>query len=371
MKEVSLSDYKVVSPFYISAPQPMRIYHSIKEFEENVIKKGEDFVLLRSPSELADFIKTRNLTGGSVIDTVKLNLWIATYEEFIPDVWTKDDCKMWKLNEKFQVIKTDNCFIQVFTLNLSNRKTVLLYTSSGIYGAGLTEWNISAAVKPQFGRVFTTNRKQLGGRDHNANLEKFLARKRASVSDAQVVGRMLNPESPFYMKPFEAVKSVFKNKLKKNDVPRYLSTDRIAKLFLKELGVIMPSLQKAFLENITDKEMVEFAKNIFTKSLEKGTTAEQMDAYNLIYGLRQNDPDEGEKVQLIGTGQAHLSTGKSQEILIDKPPVEHIITYDDTDLAGKADEHAVIITDAEAETEKKKIMDKLRSETDSIPDYVQ
>jgi hypothetical protein len=363
MKEVRISDYKLVSPLYFSAPQPMLVLHSTKEFEDYVMNKTKSFILIRNATDLMEFIRERKLVGGSITDTTALNLWVATYEKFIPDVWSRDDIVMWKLNEKNELIPTDNCFVRVYAIDLANTKAVFLYTSSGVYAAGLTAWLVSAAVKPQFTRVSTTNRKQLGGKDHNANLRKFIERKRSSVRDALVIGRMLNERSPYYMNPFDAVKSVFGSKLRKKDIPLYISSQRIAKLFIQELGVIMPTLEKAFLENIPDKDVVKMATDMFNKALEKGTTENQMDVFNLIIGIRNKDEfgNQANGYQLIGD-KTHPELAPAQE--------DRIINYEDTDLNGKADS-AVIITDEQANAEKEKVMEALREETGSVSEYVQ
>ena len=104
------------------------------------------------------------------------------------------------------------------------------------------------------------------------------------------------------------------------------------------------------------------ATDMFNKALDKGTTENQMDVFNLIVGIRNKDEfgNSAGGYELVGNGE-HQGLPPAQE--------DRIINYEDTDLNGKAD--AVIITDKQAQAEKEKVMDVLREETGSISEYVQ
>lgn len=356
MKEIDLRNMTGrVSPKYIDVPQPMLVLHSTQE----LINLPGNKIVIDGVGDFYQFMKTHNLlemsTYANIID---LNVWLATGEKFVPDYFTEYDVIMWKL-EGNQAIPTDNCYIRLYFV-LSVKRMYLLFTSSGLFSVSLTKYELSAAVKSQYIRVATRNTTTLGNREHyQENLKRLLDKKTSTVRNTRLFYILFSRESPYFLNVDEAIKVVYGGAIKAKDRKRLIESFNFQRTFLKELEYFMPELKLAFQKNITDDQMVNMALTIFDKSTEKGTTDDMIKAYDLIYQMREDNPDNT-------PGNVKLVQGKGNIKSI--APNSNGVEIELFDEASVAVNQPPEKDDEEDAKEEKKRLAELREETGAV-DY--
>ena len=294
MKIVDLRETDKSSPKYISVPQPMYIFHSKQELKDYIVKNElKTFHIISDISDFVNFTKRYNLHGKNKFAQLSnINVFLATHEKFVPNILTSKGTSQgviqWKVDEEGRVITTDGCFIQLHLL-FSARNHYLCFCSNGVETLSLSKWNLTAALKDQFQRPIDFTQGAGEGRTYDAKLKRFLERKKVNVRDIRLFHLLFNPLSDVFLNTDEAIKRIYGSVLRKADREKVLQTNRFRELFRKELSYLMGDLQKAFKTEITDKAMVDMAKEIFGKSIKDGTVDDSLKVYDAILNIREED----------------------------------------------------------------------------------
>jgi len=303
-----------VNPKYLNVPQPMYIFHS-KEELITYIRKNElkTFHIIKNVADFVAFTKKYNLQGHNKYSQLsEINVFVATDEKFVPDTLTSKGAERgiikWKLDEEGRAIPTDGCFIQLHLL-FSARNHYLCFFSNGVELLSLSKWNITAALKDQFQRPSGAYESPEDRSTYDSRLKETLQRRKVTVRDVRLFHILFNPLSDVYLNVDEAVLKVYGRTIRKADREKVVQTERFRKLFRKEIGILMGDLKQAFKTEISDKKMVEMAQQIFTKSIETGSTDDSLKVYDAILGIRESEEN------IPATVDAKLITGKKADEL--------------------------------------------------------
>jgi hypothetical protein len=324
MNLIDLSTFtEDVSPKYIGVPQPMYVYHSTEEFEENV----KDYILIKNIFQFYNFIKENKIEEPRWHNIYQKNVWLATNEKHIPiqvDIYGSVTYKL----DNNKPVPTDNCYIRLCSLQVF-KYTYLLWTSSGLYNVSLKSWELSAGIKTQF--MKTRISKETGYKPYPERLEKALGRKKSTVRDMQFLLMLINPLSDAFLDTDACFRRVFPE-IRKKDRDKYLNTDRFKKLFVQQLGKLMPELVKGIQKHNTPDDIGEYLKKMREAALEKGSTQDQIEALNVALKLGYAD-----KIIHTGNDLKALEDNKFTPLISENAPNligqgnigQHIIDEDD------------------------------------------
>lgn len=376
-----------VSPKYLNVPQPMYVFHSKQELKDHIIKNElKTFHIIKDVKDFLAFVDLYKLQGRNKYSQVsQVNVFFATNEKFIPDSVTSKGKEQgvirWRLDKEGQCIPTDNCFIQLHLL-FSARNHYLCFFSNGVEMLSLSKWGLTAAIKDQFLRPTATYDVFGGRRTYETKLNEILQRKKVNVRDVRLFHLLFNPLSDVYLNVDEAVQRIYGGTIRKADREKLIQTERFRKLFKKELGTLMGDLKKAFQEEIPDKKMVEMAKEIFDKSIEKGSVDDSLKVYEAILNIREDDEvgpafDEPKLIEKGDGTEKKEIEGNTFQKKEDKPTVQIELLDEETTSTTvpekETEEHneftvqkPVYDLNEEDKAEKEEQLKALRVDTDAI-----
>jgi hypothetical protein len=354
LKQIDLRKRRDVNAKYIGVPQPMIVYHGTEEFRlseiENSDKPTPPFVI-HSLTEFVSFVQERQFVKKETYSVIEENIWIATGEKFIPDFVAPDGSIAYQRSDSFRLKPIDNCYIQLFVLVPTGLKYIL-FTSSGIFKVGISEWQLTGAIKQNFKQVTIGRLTQEQGGDiyYNFSLKRILEGKKTLVSDIRAMNLLINPLSDAFLNADAACKIAFPQ-LRKKDREKYINSERFAKLLIKELVKLMPDLQKSIHSVIPTDSVAVMLKSIAEWAIasdhvsvkDKLTAVEAIintGGYstpgNLIADKATSEipliSNEAKKVEVLSAGYRSADLPLSMRGVAGDKPKPSINVYDDTDV---------------------------------------
>lgn len=316
MREIDLSkriDNKV-SPKYINAKQPMRVYHSTKELTKYEFNK--DLIVIKNIYEFQKFIQEYGLVAANEFITVSdKNVWLATGEKYVPDIFSPNNAKTYILRNN-KLIPTDNCYIRLYVIHsLSNR--YLLFTSSGIFVVSISRWDLSAAIKPTFISVNgNTNSSYIPADQYKKRLAQILETNKVKVADIRMIHLLLNPMSKgTFLNPDGAAKEAYGYFVHKEDREKIFQTQKFRDLFMRELSRIMPDLKGAIQKKNNPDVIAEMLNKIASMAIESPTeTVEnKLTAVQAIINLGYPDDTDSSSMPFNPVSDKMLSAGENSK----------------------------------------------------------
>lgn len=315
-----------ISALYAGAKPPFFVADSVAEF--NQIQEGNSlYIIIKNAIEFAQLIKKLGYMKPSQNYSLQEhNVWIATGELFVPDVYASTGQILYKLHEG-KPIRTDNVFVQIFGfVGYNNMWTVA--TSSGLFNISAMLWEVSGAIKYNYKIVEADRLKFISTSKGNA--ERTLVGMKPKIGDLRFIYYMLFAD----MDADQAARKAYGSYMKKDDVKRLRDLPRIKKLITKELSVIIPNLSEEILKQYPIEEIAKDMKDIVKKTLdqkpENFNHKNSIEAMNFILensikatpvlSLPQEAPlVEGRKVTTIGQTTIHSADGEIVNLLAKQP----------------------------------------------------
>ena len=289
MKVIDLTKQNApIAPCYaqfIAAGQQLYVFHSTEEYEtyKNANLSGRAIIIIRSVDGFMKFLKdTGDERNQNFFDK---EIWLATGEKIVPDHWTPTGEMMYKMTEELTPVMTDNCYIRLISIMVLNAN-IICYTSSGIYRVSIFEWNISAAIKPNYYKLLGTGSIASADKEERKKkkMQRFLNRKIPMIADIRFIHYLINPTSVHYGNPESAAVAVYKGTTK-NDRLAILETSRIKHLLFKELKNIMPGIVDDIQKKFPGTEVADYLDKMKNWALDKGNNKDQVEVLKLIVGM--------------------------------------------------------------------------------------
>lgn len=311
MKLVNITDqtgmrYKVNTK-YVGVPQPMYIYHSTEELFDNVkepiiVKNIFEFYNFASKNYTDVDNDSKNKEKSIWYNCYDKNVWVGTNEKLIPDTMDEYGNITYKLGTDNLPIKTDNCYIRLNSFLVLSHQ-YMLFLSSGVEGVSLGTWKVSAATKTQF---LTTTKVANAQKykPYSEQIGKILARKQVIVKDMQFLMLLINPLSEIFLDVDACFRKVFPT-LRVKDRQKYLNTERFRKLFITQLGRLMPDLIKGVQQHNAPEDIGLYIKKMREAALERGSTQDQIEALNVALKIGYAD-----KIVYSGNDMSMLENNK-------------------------------------------------------------
>lgn len=283
MKEVNIKNVtNKVHPQYLGVEQPMRIYHSTKEFIEHEAKSIPQPKVITDIASFQRFLVTAGIEGKlhEFINLFRFNVWIATNEQFVPDTQDYMGQIIYMLKDG-KPIPTDNCYIHLYSL-YAGKGHYNLFTSSGVYDVSLTHWKPTAGTRNKYCVDNTVINIHRYKETYEERLRTILDKKRFTSLDYKLFNQIFNPMSSTFLDFDKSVLRVYGTRIRKEDREKIIECERFRNLIIKEFAVMMPELQKTVREKIPAGKMADYLSQIFDKSIEKGTTEQQLSVWDKI-----------------------------------------------------------------------------------------
>lgn len=297
---------------YFNVPQPMVIYHNEDELDTNETNVRK----IRSKGEFFDFIVERGLKAGEYPNFISEKIFIKSTDQYLPEYTDDLGITYFKINENHEFTKSEGCWVQLFYIGLHSYFSYI-FTSSGIWLATSTKWDISGGPKTQY-MVVKNNRKNLTDKSQRL-LGRILRNGKGVNDEIRVIHTMLNPLSPYFLDLEGATRFIFKNKLTAEDKKKLISSEKFRNILMKELGIIIPGLTSAIREKLPPDKIADVLSTIVTKSVEKEDSEKAMARVKDIIDMAYIDPVSRAKavsVPLIRDAEFtdKLSNNKPKEI---------------------------------------------------------
>lgn len=276
MDSIDISQGRIkVCNQYIDVPQPMYVYHSEKELDENEQKDGQmPLIKIRSLEQYMYTMEKLGINESKYHSFLAHNIWIKTKDQFLPTYTNEAGETFYKLDENGNQIPIESGWVRLYKMLYATQKH-MIYTSSGIWAVMLTKWDIGAGIKNQFSAV--TRASGTREKRYTDAFNKILAKKNPGVSEMQAVSVLLNPMSPLFLDIDRVLNRIYRSKVKKVDRERLITSQAFRKAIMKEIAVLFPDLTKAIRDQIPPEKMAEFFQQIVSKSIKDESSSEAMD----------------------------------------------------------------------------------------------
>lgn len=313
---------------YIDVPQPMYVYHSEQELDENASGEGRPPLLkIRSVEQYMFMLRDLGLLeeGSGYVSVLGHNIWLKAEDTFLPQYVDEQGNTVYQKDENGNQIPIESGWVRLYKIFVSVQRH-MLYTSSGIWLATLTYWHIGCGIKTQFVAIS----RQGGTKEerYQSTLKKILGRKTIGVKEAQAVSAMLNPMSPLFLDIDKSIGKVFGAQIKKIDRHKIITSQAFRSALMKEISVLFPDLTKAIREEIPPEEMAKFFKDIVKKAIKDEGSAEAMermkDVVEMAYSTKTFEGYPGSVPLLEPTKEVQqLTTGKEDKDLEDEKEAQN------------------------------------------------
>lgn len=266
---------------YTHVEQPMMVYHSVEEFNNNV----KNAIIIHSLGTYLDFVKAHNIdlqynSNNKYVDVRNKNVWIRTIDEYIPDVAEFSGEILYRLDNEGNKIPTDGCFIQLYFITPTPTRNIF-YTSSGVHTVGMTKWQPTAAIRYCYSQESDPRRGQNRESIYNDRLQKVLRKRQPDVSMTKVVAAMMNPSSIYFLDFNGAVKAVMPW-LKAADRGKLLQTESFKRTLMSIIKTFFPELAPAIRNKHTPEEMANKLQEAFDVAKEKKDSKAMVEVFNAI-----------------------------------------------------------------------------------------
>lgn len=358
MREINIKEKSGVSSRYVDVPQPMKIYHSTEELK--VYEKGA--LLVKDLNDFNKLVLAYKMTEvGKYYDLTKLRVFIATDETIVPEKQLKDGAIICKLKDG-KAIKTDNCYIGLYILYSFGNKYIC-FTSSGIFAVSLRNWSFTAAIKHNYSNANFAPTKTT----YQTRLNHILEKKRTTVADMRFMNLFLNPISDFFLDLDVSLKQAYPG-INSKDRLKIIKTQRLRKLFVKELGNLMPELKDEIKRGIPPTQIRDWLMKVANDTVgsSEATVDEKLKSVQAVLNIGY---DEEINIPLAGDPAAGLPGFKQQPIQIGAPQAS--AEGESISLpTGEVDLNEQAKKEIEEGKEEPISFDKLREETGSMDGFV-
>ncbi len=249
MRLVNANDVKSCDKIYSLIPQPMTIYHSTEEFNQNE-RNIPNTIIAESFDELLKIFRENNIdltyfglsNDARYKDLRHLNLWIKTVDKFVPDYADLAGQIFYVVDANQGFIPTDACYVRCYFVVPLPAKFILI-CSSGINSVSITKWQPTAAVRTQFLYEYD-KRKALGSEAvYQETLNKLLMRVKPNVDMYKFLFAFLNKDAPSFLDLDKSSAMTFGAKIHKADRYKILQSPMFARAIMEVLKIIMPELK--------------------------------------------------------------------------------------------------------------------------------
>jgi len=264
MKTVDVREYKSVNMIYSAVPQPMYVYDSTEEFEENVERPA---LLARTMAEYFEFlvankIDTTYKPNDKYVDFRPYNFWIKTIDTDLALTMTRGGEISYATDESGKRIPTNGIYVKVFFLTPTPVRHVL-YTSAGLRSVGMTKWDITGAVSDQFQQEKDVRHSMSTLDKYNEKLEKLKNKRKPDVNHMRVAMSLFNPKSSMFLDINKAVKTVYGSTIRVNDRAVVLQSEAFRKALMSTFKTLFPELAPIIRKNIDPEKMASMLTEIY------------------------------------------------------------------------------------------------------------
>lgn len=286
MRVINLTtDVKAPSMCYLHIEQPMFVYHSDEEFNQNVPEPRE---ILSNIGDYSDFIHRHNISltynsNNKFIDVTELNVWLRTIDKFIPETADALGNITYKLDENGNPIPTDNCYVRLYRITPTPTRNVF-FTSSGVHTVGISKWNPTAAQRWSYSQE-TDPRMGVGGRNANypEKLEKVIRKRMSTIQMTKVVSVMFNPASVYFGDFNGAIKAMYPW-VKADDRSKLLETESFKRTLMSVLKTFFPDLAPKIREIHSPDSLAIKLQEAFDVAKESKNVKAMLDVFGAIVG---------------------------------------------------------------------------------------
>ena len=176
---------------------------------------------------------------------------------------------------------TDNCFIRLYGILENPGGYRAMVTSTGLWGI-VQDIEVSAGVPPKITEQRLWNIKlsrELRNESRDRKLSLLKTTNVAQVMDYKFLSRLLNPlASDSFLDPMKAAYGTYSQhglKIPKKDLLDIISSERVQKLILKELQIIMPDLAEAIKAKIQPVSVATMLQKIADDTIKKDNASVQ------------------------------------------------------------------------------------------------
>lgn len=294
MRLVNADSNSIVShKIYAKIPQPMPIYHSTEEFqlneqvEANKVIKKEDLYL-----EYRNLIFPEDKFYHPVVDT-----FISTGETFVPLTFTKEGFLLYEIVGMIPK-PTDNCYIKLFGVLYNPGGTKYLVTSSGMWSL-IPIPRLSAGVPPKItferGWNMKLNR-EARAKSVTKIKHQLKTSNKLNMMDYKFISKLLNPlAGDFFLNPMLSAKNSYKpnaNPMSDSELMGILASERVQKLILKELKIVMPELAKAIQDQTDPQAIATMLQRIADDTIKKPDSSVEDKLLSVQAILNAGYPDQ-------------------------------------------------------------------------------
>lgn len=305
MEIVNLLDrgeqFKVCSQ-YIDIPQPMHIYHSEEELEQGESGEGQPPIIkIYSIDKYLHLLMELDILKAKAYQSfLALNVWIKTKDEFLPSHTDPGGVTYYKTDLNGNKIPIHSGWVRLYRTYQNDYKH-MLYTSSGIWSANLTKWDVGCGVKQQFSAVTRTNLPKEQKYQHRLN--KILNRKVPTQKEISAVHALLNPLAETFFNTDKTLAKVYGSSIRKADRDKLITSELFRKAIMKEISILFPDLTLAIQEKIPADKMADFLEQIVVKSIKEESSEEAMsrmkEVIDMAYTKKSFESGMGNPVPLI------------------------------------------------------------------------
>jgi hypothetical protein len=308
----------------------MVVYHSTEELYAN-----EDMELVDIIEKKDLYEKYKNVTFEEHKFYFRINkvTFIATGEKFVPKTFTEEGFLLYDTVD-MNVKPTDNCYVRLFGILYRPGGSKELVTTTGCWSLGLNP-NVSAGIPPKIGGERMWNLK-LNREVRKKSVDKITnnlkTATKLTVMDYKFISRLLNPlTGDSFLNPLKAGKNSYRpnaNPLPKKDIVEILASERVQKLILKELGVVMPELAKEIQKLTNPEAIATFLQKIAddTVNSKEATVEDKLLSVQAI--LNAGYPDEG---VILNPPADRLPIGMAG---MPNQPQQNLISYEQPKIMG-------------------------------------
>lgn len=312
---------------YHKIKQPMPIYHGTEELYAN-----EPDPIIVPKEELFDKYKAITFPHDSYYFPINGNTFVATGERYVPLTFTREGFIIYE-TIGMKVKSVDNCYTRLYGILYMPGGSKIVVTSSGL-------WNLrpdsaaSAAVPPKLLEERNWNLKlnrEIRQRSVDKIKDKLKNSKKLSVMDYKFISRLLNPlAGDYFLNPMLAAKDSYKpnaNVMTNNELMEVLASERVQRLILKELGVVMPELAKAIQEKTDPEAVATMLKGIADQAIGNKDLSVEDKLLSVQAILNAGYPEEGVTLNPPKELAAILPG-------VGAPPAQNLITYEQPKIMG-------------------------------------
>lgn len=346
MKLVNANDVRSKDKIYSVISQPMPVYHSTEELEQN----ENNYEIVSSFDELLAFCRKKDVSlewmgltdDARYKNITEYNVFLKTVDKFIPDTADAGGVIFYMIDENKGFITTDACYIRCYYLLIRSNK-IIMFTSAGVNSATITKWQPTAAVRTQF--LFEYDpRKGMGSQAfYEKKLNNLLNRKKPTVDIYKFLFAFLNNQAPSFLDLDKSAAASFGSKIRKDDRYRILTSPQFQGAMMQVLKILMPGLQNEVRKQFPPEKVVGLLATASGIAKDKGNVKELLEIFD--------------KVSEAGYAETQFT---NDERLPQLPMIGNT-------------KHAnanMLEPTKEEEVDEEKMFDDLRKETDSLSSFV-